>query len=86
MLIDFANRTRAAGERPIVILIEDRGYGGTLSASAAAALRANHIDFITTSAIVSATDTSNFLGDGHFTLAVNEKFVRAVLDLLGRAP
>ena len=86
MLIDFANRTRAAGERPIVILIEDRGYGGTLSAIAATALRANHIDFITTSAVVSATDTSNFLGDGHFTPAVNEKFARAVLDLLGRAP
>ena len=28
MLIDFANKARAAGERPIVILIEDRGYGG----------------------------------------------------------
>jgi hypothetical protein len=86
MLIDFANRARATGERPIVILIEDRGYGGTLSAIAATALRVNHIDFINTSAIVSPTATSNFLSDGHFIPAVNEKIARAMLDLLGRAP
>lgn len=85
MLIDFAKRARLAGERPIVILIEDRGYGGTLSKIAAPALRVNHIDFVTTSAIVSPDDTSNFVGDGHFTPAANEKIARAVLELLGRA-
>jgi hypothetical protein len=43
MLIDFANRARTAGERPIVILIENRGYDGTLSAIAAtAAPRKSH--------------------------------------------
>jgi hypothetical protein len=86
MLIDFANRARRAGERPIVILIEDRGYGGALSAIAAQALRTNHIDFITTSEIVSPDDTGNFVPNGHFTAAVNEKIARAVLELLGRAP
>jgi hypothetical protein len=86
MLIDFANRARTAGERPIVILIENRDYGGTLSAITAPVLRANHIDFINTSAIVSPTDTSNFLSDGHFTPAGDEKIARAVLNLLGHAP
>jgi len=86
MLIDFANRARAAGERPIVILIEDRGYGGTLSAIAAPALRANQIDFITTSQIVSSDDSGNFLSDGHFTPVANEKIAHAVLDLLRRTP
>jgi hypothetical protein len=85
MLLDFADKARAAGERPIVILIEDRGYGGTLSAIANQ-LRANGINFVTTSAIASSDDTGNFLGDGHFTPAVNEKIARAVLDLLGHAP
>jgi hypothetical protein len=86
MLIDFANRARTAGERPIVILIEDRGYGGSLSAIAAPALRANQIDFITTSQIVSPDDPGNFLSDGHFTPVANEKIAHAVLDLLHRAP
>jgi len=85
MLIDFANRARTAGERPIVILIEDRSYGGTLSAIAAPALQANHIDFITTSAIVSPDDTANFSDGGHFTPAANEKIARAVLAILNRA-
>jgi hypothetical protein len=84
MLIDFANRARTAGERPIVILIEDRAYVGALSAIAAPALRANHIDFINTSEIVSYTDSNNFLADGHFIPAANDKIARAMLDLLGR--
>jgi hypothetical protein len=86
MLIDFANRARKAGERPIIILIEDQGYGGTLSAIAAPALQVNHVDFIATSTIAPPDDTSNFVSDGHFTPAVDEKIARAVLDLLGRAP
>jgi hypothetical protein len=86
MLIDFASRARVAGERPIVILIEDRGYGGVLSTVGAPALRANHIDFVATSTIVPTEDSGNFLPDSHFTPAANEKIARAVLDLLRRAP
>jgi hypothetical protein len=86
ILIDFANRVRTAGQRPIVILIEDRGYGGTLSAIAAPALRANQVDFVTTSQIASPDDPGNFLSDGHFTPAANEKIARAVLDHLYRLP
>jgi len=86
MLLDFANRARSAGEIPIIILIEDRGYGGTLSAIAAPVLQENHIDYINTSAIVSPDDSGNFLSDGHFTPAVNEKIARDVLVLLSRTP
>jgi hypothetical protein len=85
MLIDFAARARTAGERPIIILIEDRGYAGTLSRIAEPTLRARHIDFVRTSAIVAPNDTANFLADGHFTQAANQKIARAVLDALGRA-
>lgn len=84
MMLDFANKARQSGERPIVILIENRGYGGTLSAIAASTLRANQIEFVTTSSIVSPDDASNFLADGHFTPEADEKIARAVLELLGR--
>jgi hypothetical protein len=49
MLIDFANWTREAGQHPIVILIEDGGYGEALSGVVAPTLRANKIDFVLTS-------------------------------------
>jgi hypothetical protein len=86
MLLDFAGKARQAGERPIVILIEDQGYGGSLSAIAVSELRAIRVDFVTTSEIVSPDDSGNFLADGHFTPAADEKIARAVLDLLGRTP
>lgn len=84
MLIDFAFKVRQDGKRPVIILIEDQGYGGVLSTMAASALRDNHIEFISTSSIVSPDDSGNYLADGHFTPVADEKIARAVLDLLGR--
>jgi hypothetical protein len=85
MLLDFATKARAAGEHPVVILFEDQGYGRALSAIAAPMLQANGIDFVATSAIVSPDDSGNFVADGHFTPAANEKISYAVIDLLHRA-
>lgn len=85
MLLDFAATARAGGLRPIVILFEDRGYGTALSAIAAPVLRANRIEFVATSSIASPNDSSNFIADGHFTPAVDEKIARAVRALLDRA-
>ena len=84
-MLDFAANARAAGQHPIVILFEDKGFGTALSAIAAPALRANQIDFVATSAVASPNDSGNFLSDGHFIPAVEEKIARAVLVLLGRA-
>jgi hypothetical protein len=58
---------------------------GGISKMATSALQENRIEFITTSDIVSPNDNSNFVSDGHFTPAANEKIARAVLGLLGRA-
>jgi hypothetical protein len=66
-----------------VILIEDRGYGESLSHIAAPPLKANNIEFLATSTIVSPDDSGNFVGDGHFTPVAFEKIARAVLVLLG---
>jgi hypothetical protein len=85
MLLDFAATARAAGQQPIVILFEDRGYGTALSTMVAPALRANRIDFVASSTIASPIDSGKFLGDGHFIPAVEEKIAQAVLNLLGRA-
>ena len=82
ILMDFANRAHAAGQRPVVILIEDRGYGGLLSAILAPMLRKSHIEYIATGEMVATDDPHNFVPDGHFTPAVFSEFARAILRLL----
>jgi hypothetical protein len=86
MLLDFAVKARERGTRPIVILIEDRGYGGSISAPVVPMLRANGIEFISTSTIVAPDDSGNFVADGHFTTAGFEKIAQAALGVLGRTP
>jgi hypothetical protein len=86
ILVDFANRARAFGQRPIVILIEDRGYGGLLSDILAATLERDHIEFIATGKIIQADDPHNFVPDGHFTPAAFSEIARATLRLLNRTP
>jgi hypothetical protein len=83
MMIDFANKAHQNKERPIIILIENHGYGGSLSAMLAPLLKRNQIEFLSTSDIISSEDSSNFLADGHFTSAANQKIARATLNLIG---
>jgi hypothetical protein len=84
ILVDFAKKARARGSRPIVILIEDRGYGESLSSIAVPTLEANDIEFLATSTIVNPDDSANFVEDGHFTPAAFEKIARAVIRVLGQ--
>jgi hypothetical protein len=86
LLLDFAAKARKAAERPIAILIEDRGYGSALSVMVAPALQPNRVDFVATSAIASPDDPHNFEGDRHFIPEADEKIARAVLNLLDPAP
>jgi len=86
ILVDFARKARRRGTRPLVILIEDRGYGGTVSAPTIPTLRANGIEFISTSSIVAPSDSGNFVADGHFTSTAFAKIAQAVLKLVGSAP
>jgi hypothetical protein len=41
---------------------------------------------VNTSLIVSPDDSANFLSDGHFTPAANEKIALVLLDILRRTP
>jgi hypothetical protein len=69
-----------------VILIEDRGYGGTISAPVVPMLRANGIEYISTSTIVAPDDSGNFVADGHFTPAGFAKIARAALTVVSPKP
>jgi hypothetical protein len=83
ILTDLANKVRSVHALPIVILMEDRGFGGSLSA-AVPALKADNIPFVLTSDLVSPGASENFLSDGHFAPAANDKIAKAVLTLLRR--
>ena len=85
ILLDFAAEVRASGQRPIVILFEDRGYGTSLSAMVAPALKANGIDFVSSSSIASPYDSGSFSSDGHFVPAADERLAQEVLHLLRHA-
>lgn len=82
LLLDFAEKARAAGSRPMVILIEDRGYGGVLSKMLAPALAAKQIEFISTSAVAASNDPANFIADGHFKPEINSALARTLLEML----
>jgi hypothetical protein len=86
ILVDFADRARASGQRPIVVLFEDRGYGGVLSTMLAAELEKNHIGFVATGRVVDTDDPHNFVPDGHFTPAAFSEIARAALRLVNEAP
>lgn len=82
MLINFADRARMSGQRPLVVLFEEHGSGGVLSSMLATVLRENHIGFVATGQIVSSDDPHNFVPDGHFTPAAFSEIARATLRLL----
>ena len=84
ILVDFARRCYATGKRPVVILIEDQGYGGLLSELAVRTLEDSNIEYVLSSEIASPNDKSLFLPDGHFTPAANERIAKSVIKLLGR--
>jgi hypothetical protein len=82
LVLDFAEKARSAGSRPMVILIEDRGYGGVLSRMLASTLDAKQIEYVTTSAVASASDSANFVADGHFKPEINMEIARILLSRL----
>ena len=85
ILIDFARRARAAGQLPIVVLIEERGYGGVLPALLGSTLRENQIEFVATGDIASTDNPHNFVPDGHSTTPVFVEIARAILHIINRS-
>jgi hypothetical protein len=84
LIVDFAQRARAAAQTPIVIIIEDRGSEQNLAAIAVPSLIRNKIQFMETSTVASPKDAANFVPDGHFTPTANRRVAQAALELLKR--
>lgn len=79
---EFAASARRVGKRPVLLLIEDQGYGGSLERSLGPTLRSIGLPYLATHAICPATDPRNFVADGHFTPECDRKVAAALLELL----
>jgi hypothetical protein len=86
MLAELARQTRARGERLIVLLEHDQGYGDSLYRAVAGTLNASGIEFVSTHALFSANDPHNFIADGHFSHEANDLFARELERVIRSAP
>jgi hypothetical protein len=82
MVADFAATAKADGKRPIVLVLNDRGYEDHLFQALKPTLESASIPYVSTHNIAPATDIRNFVGDGHFTESANKLIAEAVLKLL----
>jgi hypothetical protein len=85
ILMDFAQRTRARGQQPIVLLFEDRGYDRALRDTVVPMLQANGIPYVLSADIAPATDAGVFEADGHFLPSIDREIARATLPLVDPA-
>ena len=79
LVSNFAERVRAAGARPIIVLFEEYGYGGVLMPILGATLANEHIDYVASANIAPADDLRNYAADGHFSEEANKRIAEAVL-------
>jgi hypothetical protein len=86
MVATFAKTAREDGRTPVVLLFNDRGYGDDLYRGVAPVLDRDHIPYVSSHTIAPATDHQNFVADGHFTPANDEKIAKAFVDLLHTLP
>ena len=86
MLIDLGQRTKAKGQRLIVLLEQDQGFGDSLDRALGATLQAARIEYISTHTLFSANDPRNFQPDGHYSLEANQLFARRLQALIRSAP
>ncbi len=84
LTVKFAEMARELGKRPFVLLIEDRGYDGSLERLLGPTLRAEAVPYLNTHSVCPATDPRNFVSDGHFTTECNRKIASSFLGLLRR--
>jgi len=82
LLRDFAQRVRARGRLPIVLLFEDRGYADHLSRALAPTLDAADVRYVATGRIAPATQLGNFLADGHFRPEIDQRIAQQVLETI----
>ena len=82
LLLDFARTTRADGETPVILLLEDQGYDDHLVRALGPGLRAAGVAYIGSEQIAPAGDPRNFMPDGHFVGTANQRLAAAVDSLV----
>ncbi|QLE58465.1 hypothetical protein [Nostoc sp. TCL26-01] len=84
IISEFASSATQDGKMPIVLLINDRGYEDHLYQALAPTLESQKIPYISTHSLVSVSDSSNFVPDGHFTKSANQKIAQAMLQSINK--
>lgn len=80
MVREMARIARADGQTPIVMLVQSRDAGSAeLLATLGPMLRAEGIAYLATEDVALPTDARAYLGDGHFTPAVNKALAERLL-------
>lgn len=82
MVLDFAARSRAAGKRPVVLLLHDGHSGDALYRLLSSTLESQGVDYVSTHEIVRTNDPSNFVRDGHFTDAAYQRVAEKLRSVL----
>jgi hypothetical protein len=78
----FAASARSDGKLPLVLLLDTRGYSSQLHDVLGDLIARDDIPYVSTNDICKASDATNYISDGHFTAAANQKLGQAVADLL----
>jgi hypothetical protein len=84
--LDFARRARAAGKRPIVLLLHDGSSGDALFRLLSPLLVAEAVDYVSTHEVAPTGNPANFVGDGHFTPLANRRIADELRKVLARSP
>ena len=79
LVSDFAKQVRKDGAIPFVILFNNRDFGDHLYVMLKPTLELNSIPYYSTHRDFPAEDLSNFIPDGHFTPAVDDKIAQSIL-------
>ncbi|MEL6354345.1 MAG: hypothetical protein AAFR58_21735, partial [Cyanobacteria bacterium J06627_28] len=82
MLSEFVRTAKAADQTPIILLINDQGYGDALPTVLTPHLNSLEAQVLSTHTIASTTNPKNFIDDGHFTKEVNLKIAEALQTLV----
>ena len=85
MVEEFAASAKQDGKLPIVLLFNDQGYDDHLYRLLKPTLEQHQIPFVSSHEVAPATDRSNFVADGHFTPAVDQRLAAKVLAVIERA-
>jgi hypothetical protein len=75
-------RASEAGERFVVVLLQDRTAELSLDGELASALAAAGIRCVSSERLFSSTDPANFQADGHFSEPANARVARALQDAI----